>query len=284
MGTLLRSILFSLYAVLVMIQVSNAASQSEAFLSVVGNTECLDCAQKSIKTENAVKGLRVAINCKVSSEQYETKAIGELDNKGEFNVKLPRELLNDNGELKHECFAQLHSKSNKPCPSKNGLVPSKLVLKSKDAESGQHTFSAASGKLSFSSATCASATFLPCPPLSWKKKFPKFHIPHFKPHYHPHPEYHSPPTYKPAPSHGYYNPPAPVYKPPTPSGGYYQPPAPVHKPPSGGGYYNPPAAPTYKPSPVHYHDHDHYQPISKKPMPSYHHGHDHPGYPPHRKL
>lgn len=204
-------------------------------------------------------GLRVAVKCKVSDEKYETKATGELDSNGNFEVKLPSELLLDNGDLKHECFAQLHNTSNAPCPDKNNaLDPSKLILKSKDE--GKHTFVAASGKLSFSSATCASATLYPCPPLAWKKKHPKLHMPHYKfppkSHYHPHPVY-SPPTYKP--------------------------PAPVHKPPSGG-YYNPPAAPVYKPSPMPHHEHPtiKYHPMPKKTIPHMKHiphfHHDHPKY------
>ncbi|CAL9164915.1 unnamed protein product, partial [Musa hybrid cultivar] len=271
----LKTVLFGLCSVFVAVGFASAATQTETLVSVVGATECLDCAQKSIKTENAVKaGLRVAVKCKVSDEQYETKATGELDSNGNFEVKLPSELLLDNGDLKHECFAQLHNTSNAPCPDKNNaLNPSKLILKSKDE--GKHTFVAASGKLSFSSATCASATFYPCPPLAWKKKHPKLHMPHYKfppkSHYHPHPVY-SPPTY---------NPPAPVHK--APSGGYYQPPAPMHKPPSGG-YYNPPAAPVYKPSPMPHHEHPtiKYHPMPKKTLPHMKHiphfHHDHPKY------
>ncbi|RWW48206.1 hypothetical protein BHE74_00045740 [Ensete ventricosum] len=233
----LRSLLL---AVLLMIGSTSAATQTETLVTVVGATECLDCAQKSIKTEDAVK------------------AATELDSNGDFNVKLPSELLQDNGELKHECFAQIHSKSDAPCPDKNGLNPSKLLLKSK--EGGKHTFVAVPGKLSFSSVTCASATFWPGHPLPLHKKLHKHHLQTYKSpspihklppkpdyHLHPNPVY-KPPTYKP-PSPGY-RPPAPEYKPP--SGEHYKPPA-HYKPPSGG-YYNPPAAPVYKPSPVPYHE------------------------------
>ncbi|RWW10220.1 hypothetical protein BHE74_00030560 [Ensete ventricosum] len=285
-----RSMLLGLCAVLLMLRVSRAATQTVA--TVVGATECLDCGRKSIKHENAVRGLRVAIKCRDGNEKYEIKATGELDNSGNFNVKLPTVLLQDNGELKHECLAQLHSASDAPCPDENGLNPSsKLILKS--GEKGKHTFIAAAGKLSFSSATCASATFWPPLKDPWHKTFPKYPLPPFtfppKPYYHhkhhhsiykpPAPTY-SPPTHKP-PSQGgsYYNPPAPVHKPPAPvykppSGGYYKPPAPVYKPPTpehkppSGGYYKPPAAPVYKPTPTPYYKHP-YHPIYKKPMPPF---------------
>lgn len=54
MGTVLLSI--SAVVVLVFLQVSSAAMQTETRVNVVGQTECLDCAEKSIKTETAVKG------------------------------------------------------------------------------------------------------------------------------------------------------------------------------------------------------------------------------------
>ncbi|RWV92165.1 hypothetical protein GW17_00045487 [Ensete ventricosum] len=177
----LRSLLL---AVLLMIGSTSAATQTETLVTVVGATECLDCAQKSIKTEDAVK------------------AATELDSNGDFNVKLPSELLQDNGELKHECFAQIHSKSDAPCPDKNGLNPSKLLLKSK--EGGKHTFVAVPGKLSFSSVTCASATFWPGHPLPLHRKLHKHHLPTYK----------SPsPVHKLPPKPEYHLHPNPVYKP-----------------------------------------------------------------------
>ncbi|CAL9176070.1 unnamed protein product, partial [Musa hybrid cultivar] len=279
-----RSMFLGLCAVLLMLRFSRAATQTEISVTVVGATECLDCERKSIKHENAVKaGLRVAIKCRDGNEKYEIKATGDLNSNGSFNVKLPTELLQDNGELKHECLAQLHSASNAPCPDKNGLNPfSKLILKSR--EKGKHTFTAAAGKLSFSSATCASATFWSPYKDPWHKAFPKFHLPPFKfppkPYYdhkHHHSIYkppvptYSPPTHKPpSPGGSYYNPPAQVHKPP--SGGYYKPPAPVYKPPTpeykppSGGYYKPPPAPVYKPTPTPYYKHP-YHPIYKKPLP-----------------
>ncbi|KAJ8505211.1 hypothetical protein OPV22_006097 [Ensete ventricosum] len=62
----LRSLLL---AVLLMIGSTSAATQTETLVTVVGATECLDCAQKSIKTEDAVKGLRVAIRCKATDHR-----------------------------------------------------------------------------------------------------------------------------------------------------------------------------------------------------------------------
>ncbi|URE06906.1 POEI3 - Pollen Ole e I allergen and extensin family protein precursor [Musa troglodytarum] len=297
-----RSMLLGLCAVLLVLRFSRAATQTETSATVVGATECFDCGRKSVKHEDAVKGLRVAIKCRDGNEKSEIKATGELDSNGNFNVKLPTELLQDNGELKHECLAQLHSASNAPCPDKNGLNPtSKLILMSR--EKGKHTFIAAAGKLSFSSATCASATFWPPYKDPWHKAFPKYPLPPFKfppkPYYlrkHHHSIYkppvptYSPPTHKPpSPGGSYYNPPAQVHKPPSggyykppappptpeykpPSGGYYKPPAPVYKPPTpeykppSGGYYKPPPAPVYKPTPTPYYKHP-YHPIYKKPLP-----------------
>ncbi|WOL05925.1 hypothetical protein Cni_G14656 [Canna indica] len=302
MGTppppLQRSISLGLCAVLLLMTCTfsnTTAAETETFATVVGTTECLDCEHKSIKNESAVKGLRVVIKCKVSSEKYETKAASELDSKGDFNVKLLSELLQvqDNGELKHECFAQLHSSPNAPCPGKNsGLNPnSKLILKSR--EKGRHTFVIAAGKLSFSSATCVSANFWPPYSDPWRK-FPKYPLPPFKflhKRYYPRPIYsppvYTPPTYKPPSSGGsHHKPSAPVYKPPTPAykppssgggynhkppappvykppsrGGYYKPPTPVNKPPTGG--YNKPTAPVHKPTPVK----RRYHPIYKKLWP-----------------
>ncbi|XP_074569195.1 proline-rich protein 2-like [Curcuma longa] len=270
--------------VLLLVAASCSSATTPTETVVVGSTECLDCAQKNIKSENAAKGLRAVIKCKVSNvEKYETKSVGAVDGNGNFNVKLPSDLLQSNGELKQECFMQLHSAPNAPCPDKNGLTSpsSKLILKSKGI------FGAA-GKLSFASATCVSATFLPhYYKHPWHKKpkysFPPFHFPHLtfppKPDFHHHYPIYTPtykPPYKP-PSGGYYKPPTPTYKPapPTykpPSGGYYNPPTPTYKPapptykPPSGGYYNPPT-PTYKPAPSggYYPGHPHTEANQNKP-------------------
>ncbi|XP_042466576.1 proline-rich protein 4-like [Zingiber officinale] len=217
--------IWSVFGVVVLLLVAASCSSATTTTETwaVGSTECLDCAQKNIKSENAAKGLRVVVQCKVSNEKYETKSVGAVDGNGNFNVKLPSDLLQTNGELKQECFMQLHNAPNAPCPDKNGLTSpsSKLILKSKGI------FTAA-GKLSFASATCVFATFLPPYSDPWHKKpkysFPPVHLPPlaFPPKHdfhHHHPIYTPPtPTYKPAPK---YNP---------PSGGYYNPPTPTYKP------------------------------------------------------
>ncbi|KAG6524445.1 proline-rich protein 4-like [Zingiber officinale] len=295
-----RSPIWSVFGavVLLLVAASSSSATTPTETSVVGSTECLDCAQKNIKSEDAAKGLRVVVKCKVSNEKYETKSVGAVDGNGNFNVKLPSDLLQTNGELKQECFTQLHNAPNAPCPDKNGLTSpsSKLILKSKG-------IFAAAGKLSFASATCVSATFLPPYSDPWHKKpyMDPWHKKHYSYHWHNKPKYsfHLPPkhdyhhhypiytpptpTYKPTPhynppSGGYYNPPTPTYKPaptykppPTytpPSGGYYNPPTPTYKPaptykPPSGGYYNPPT-PTYKPAPMY-----------KPPSGGYYPGHPH---------
>ncbi|KAG1354084.1 putative proline-rich protein 4 [Cocos nucifera] len=172
---LLRSLLLGLCTVLLASNFSSATPQTERIVAVVGDSECLDCAQKSIKNEEAFKdkvsvifgaflqaGLHVAIQCKTGNGSNETKGVGLLDKSGSFDVQLPSGILRDDGELKDECFAQLRGTSEAPCPDNNGVDQSKIVLKSK--ESGKHTFVLAAGKLSFSSTCTTAFACPPCPP------------------------------------------------------------------------------------------------------------------------
>ncbi|KAG1354085.1 proline-rich protein 4 [Cocos nucifera] len=279
---LLRSLLLGLCTVLLASNFSSATPQIERIVAVVGNSECLDCAQKSIKNEEAFKGLHVAIQCKTGNGFYETKGVGLLDKSGSFDVQLPSSILGDDGELKDECFAQLRSASEAPCPDNNGVDQSKIVLKSK--ESGKHTFVVAAGKLPFSS-TCTSAFYFkhhhgfhnfkhkfhfhhdhlphkpyfpPKKPPIVKKQLPpvpiykKLHppIPKLPPLYHLHPKLKLPPIHK--------KPLPPVHKiPPL----YHLHPKikfpPIHKKP----------LPIHKP-PLLYHPHPEFHPIYKKPHPS----------------
>ncbi|KAJ4787243.1 Proline-rich protein 2 [Rhynchospora pubera] len=221
---------------------------AEKTVTVVGSTECLDCAEKNIKAEQAFKGLRVAIKCKSATGLYETKGVSQLDKSGNFHVNLPIDLLHEESEgsatLKPACVAEIRDRANKACPKPDPLT---LTLASKEKD--QHTFTVGeNGKLPILSSICTSATFWPpkwdplhkkpiyCHP--WFKKFcgpePTPPVPEYKP---PTPTY-GPPVYKPpTPTYG-----SPVYKPPTPTYG-----APVYKPPTP--TYGPPV-PEYKPTPT----------------------------------
>nr|KJB15737.1 hypothetical protein B456_002G193500 [Gossypium raimondii] len=178
-------------------------------VEVVGAGECADCAENNLEISQAFSGLRVSIDCKPENgKNFKTRGSGELDKQGNFKVFVPEDLV-ENGELKEECYAQLHSVSAAPCPAHDGLESAKLVLKSRS--DGKHEFGL-KGKLRFSPLTCASAFFWPhfkFPPLpKWNHPpLPKFPLPPFKGFHHHYPII--PPIYKkPLP------PPSPVYKPP----------------------------------------------------------------------
>ncbi|KAK1262391.1 hypothetical protein QJS04_geneDACA001137 [Acorus gramineus] len=173
-----------------------AAASDRAVVSVVGMGECADCVKKNA---DAFRGLRVAVKCKNNKEEYKTTAVAVLTENGKFSVDLPTsELIDTEGRgLKTECFAELRSASNKPCPSSNGLESSKIVLKSK--EKHQHVYGTM-GKLVFSKDTCAAAFLWKGPPYPWHKPFPKLTLPplhHYSPMHKPHkPEYKPPFIYK----------------------------------------------------------------------------------------
>ncbi|KAF8377824.1 hypothetical protein HHK36_031209 [Tetracentron sinense] len=212
-------------------------------VEVVGIGECADCEQTNIKTIHAFSGLRVAIDCKVADGKFKTIGVGELDSEGKFKVKLPREIAKENGELKEECYAQLHSASSTPCPTHSGLETSKIIFKSKD--NGKHTFGPA-GKLAFSPITCTSAflwPFFKYPPKVLPQLPPKpYYPPKVFPQLPPKP-YYPPKVFPPLPPKPYY---PPIYKKPLP------PPIPIYKKPL------PPPIPIYKKPPI---------PIYKKPLP-----------------
>ncbi|CAN6293925.1 unnamed protein product [Urochloa humidicola] len=193
----------------VLMAAANAsAAEAQVASVVVGLARCADCASKNMKAETAFKGLQVAIKCKNSNGEYETKAVAKLQSSGAFSVPLAGDLHGA------DCHAQLHSAANAPCP---GQEPSRI------APMSGGTFVAIPGKTDYHpSAECASA-FL-CAPI---KK-------HFLDHFHkkkpvPVPEYH------PAPE---YHPPTPEYHPPTPE---YHPPTPVYVKPGSTPIYHPPA-------------------------------------------
>uniref|UniRef100_A0A0E0IVA4 Uncharacterized protein n=1 Tax=Oryza nivara TaxID=4536 RepID=A0A0E0IVA4_ORYNI len=126
----------------------------------------------------AAAGLKVAIKCKNgSSEEYESKAVGELDGAGAFAVPLAADLRGA------DCVAQLHSAAtDAPCP---GQEPSKIEPLSSE---GTGTFVAVAGKTLLPSSTSSSpecssvAICFPC------------HRRHHMFHRKPMPEYQPPPS------------------------------------------------------------------------------------------
>ncbi|XP_066375257.1 proline-rich protein 4-like [Miscanthus floridulus] len=198
-----RRMLLGVCAVLMAVAVANAAEGQVASV-VVGLARCADCTRKNMKAEAAFKGLQVAIKCKNTNGEYETKAVSELQSTGAFSVPLAADLHGA------DCHAQLHSATNAPCP---GQEPSII------APMSGGTFVAIPGKTHYPSAECASA-FL-CSPIKkhFLDHFHKAPVPEHKPKpvpvYHPTPEYH-PPTPE-------YHPPTPVYGQPKPTPIYHPP-------------------------------------------------------------
>ncbi|KAK3029018.1 hypothetical protein RJ639_040070, partial [Escallonia herrerae] len=227
-------------------------------VEVVGVGECADCKASNIKTSQALSGLRVTIECKTKKGELKTRAVGHLNGEGKFKVSLPQEFIQD-GKLKQECYAQLHSASATPCATHEGLEASKIVFQSKSDE--KHTFST-KGKLKFSSAVCTSKFLWPYfkyPPLPTLPPLPPlkfFGHPYLFPPLPPKPlpppipinKFPLPPPVpiyvKPLP------PPVPVYvKPLPPPVPVYKPPVYVPKPP----VYTPkPHPPVYVPKPPVY--------------------------------
>lgn len=231
MAVLRRGFLIGVCAVLIM-----AIANAEAASVVVGLAKCADCTRKNMKAEAAFKGLKVAVKCKNAAGEYETKTVGDVDKSGAFSLPLGAELLHEDGELKQECFAQLHSAPGHPCP---GQEPSQIVRPSSTDAVDKKTFVAVAGKMHYSSKECASA-FL-CDPFHKKHLFHKkpVVIPHFHkkpiviPHFHKKPKPMPVPEYKPPT-------PVPVYTHPTPVPEYKPPTTPVYTHPTP--IYHPPAA------------------------------------------
>jgi hypothetical protein len=87
----------------------------------------------------SISGLKVAIKCKNSNGEYESKAVGEIQSSGAFSVPVSVNLT--------DCVAQLHSPTGTPCP---GQEPSRITPLS------DGTFVAVPGKTQqASSAVCA---------------------------------------------------------------------------------------------------------------------------------
>lgn len=236
-GTLVCFWLLSLFFV-----VRGSNYENHRTVEVVGLGECGDCRQNNIKSSHAFSGLRVTVDCKSPHGHFRTRGVGALDEYGNFKVSLPQDMVED-GELKEDCYAQLHSASAEPCPSHGN---SKIVTKS-ISDDNKHTLMPAAGKLRFSSALCTSEFFwhffkhpnFPFPPkdkenppLPPKNNYPKDPLP-------PVPVYKKPPTSTPSPvvkkpcppKEKTPSTPSPVYKPPTPIYKPLPPPTPISEPP-----------------------------------------------------
>ncbi|MFS7979508.1 hypothetical protein Hanom_Chr10g00928101 [Helianthus anomalus] len=123
-------------------------------VEVVGFGECVDCKENNIKASQALSGLKVTIDCKLEDGKFQTRGVGKLDEKGQFKLNLPQEILKDE-MLSEECYVQLHNAANAPCAFHNGLEASKITFVSKSNK--KHTFGPI-GELKFYSAICTSAT------------------------------------------------------------------------------------------------------------------------------
>ncbi|CAD6204942.1 unnamed protein product [Miscanthus lutarioriparius] len=183
-------------AMLMAIAVANAGSGEAA--SVIGLAKCADCTRKNVNAEAAFSGLKVAIKCKNSNGEYESKAVGELQSSGAFSVPVSVNLA--------DCVAQLHSAAGTPCP---GQEPSRITPLS------DGTFVAVPGKTQqASSAVCASVTI--CGPI---KNY-------FHEHFHKKEEKPEPSKPEPEPK------PQPEHQPPTPTYGSPSPTTPIYHPPA----------------------------------------------------
>ncbi|XP_073362898.1 uncharacterized protein [Aegilops tauschii subsp. strangulata] len=133
-------------ALVLAVLLATAVVNAEAASVVVGLAKCADCTRKNIKAQEAFKGLQVAIKCKNSHGDYESKAVGALDSthifspgctartKGLCEPGLKAHFLPVTGAFRvplaaglhgNDCITQLHiTASNAPC---RGQEPSKIV-------------------------------------------------------------------------------------------------------------------------------------------------------------
>ncbi|TVU47750.1 hypothetical protein EJB05_07359 [Eragrostis curvula] len=237
MKILARQLLLGVSAIVMAMGVASAIVHGDTQPVVVGLAKCADCTRKNMNAEAAFSGLQVAVKCKNSHGEYESKAVAPVEKSGAFSVPLAADLVGKDGKLKQDCFAQLHGgASSAPCP---GQEPSKIVAAPSHA--GQKkTFVALAGKAHRrSSPECASA-FL-CDPFI---------------HHHNH----HPVVVVPVPTHddhGHSLP--PVAKPPVTTVPEHKPPVttvPVHEPPVATvPVHEPPSTPVYtppKPTPIYH--------------------------------
>ncbi|KAK9143085.1 hypothetical protein Syun_012485 [Stephania yunnanensis] len=121
---------------------------SDKSVEVNGLVECSECSLDNIESAKGLSGHQIHISCKVDDEQFETRGIGEVKD-GKFKVAISNEIVDNNGQLREECFAQLKSiSSDKTCPSfDDELEASKVVTQS--IENGKHILGT-KGKLDLS--------------------------------------------------------------------------------------------------------------------------------------
>ena len=160
----------------------------------------------------------MTIECKVNKGHFVTEGSGNIDEEGKFGLKISphHDIVSDDGALKEECYAQLHSAAGTLCPAHNGLESTKSVFLYK---SGDKHVLGLKQNMKFSPELCVSKFFWPMP------KFPPF-----KGSEHPFP---LPPPFE--------LPPFPKFKKPCP------PPVPVHEPPPK--VELPPPVPVHHPPP-----------------------------------
>ncbi|XP_066388411.1 proline-rich protein 4-like [Miscanthus floridulus] len=216
-----RLLLVAVFGIVIAIGFANAVQGETATPVVVGLAKCSDCARRNMNAEAAFKGLQVAVKCRNSKGEYESTAVGQVGKSGAFSVPLAADVVGEDGELKSECFAQLHSASSAPCP---GQEPSKIVAAPPGGHDGtEKTFVALGGKVYRSSPECASA-FL-CHPFF-----------HSVMHHHHHVGIHTPVVIPHLPDHGHGHSIPPVTNEPPAVGVPEHKPAPVpvpeHEPPS----------------------------------------------------
>ncbi|KAK9167287.1 hypothetical protein Scep_002478 [Stephania cephalantha] len=103
---------------------------SDKYVEVNGLVECSECSLDNIESAEVLSG------------------IGEVKD-GKFKVALPNEIVDNNGQLREECFAQLKNiSSDITCPSfDDELEASKVVTQS--IENGKHILGT-KGKLDLS--------------------------------------------------------------------------------------------------------------------------------------
>ncbi|WVZ56216.1 hypothetical protein U9M48_006784 [Paspalum notatum var. saurae] len=195
MGTRLVPGAAVLLSALLAIGFGAAAWKAEAAPVVVGSIKCLDCSPNDVNAEDAFKDLQIAIKCKSGADgsyDYETKAVGPLDDAGVFRIPIAADLLRDDGNLDRDCYAQLHSSPDTPCV---GQAPHRIIAPSQDgttaAAAAATTYLEAAADTVLSPVACACGK---------KKKHFMFGPP--------------PPPPRPTPTP---NPPTPTYGPPTPT-------------------------------------------------------------------
>ncbi|XP_062205970.1 proline-rich protein 4-like [Phragmites australis] len=155
-------LVFVFCAAVMVVAVANAAAGEAEAAVVVGMAKCADCSRKNMKAEAVFKGLQVVIKCNNSHGEYESKAVGGLDNSGSFSIPLAADVVSS-----ADCFAQLQSAEGMPC---SGQEPSWIHPFSNG------TFVALAGKTHYVSSQCSAAI------CAWIKEHIYDHIHNHKKH------------------------------------------------------------------------------------------------------